>query len=122
MLGRLAEATQQASQAHHALLRAIESLAASGVVGQIASTPASFAARVEETRALGASYETLARNTQALSSLHQSLQASTRAARRHAPPRDARRRPRLARVDRPDPRGVSVSVRAQGGPAPGRAA
>jgi biopolymer transport protein ExbB/TolQ len=78
MLGRLAESTQQASQAHHALLRAIESLAASGVVGQIASTSASFARAVEETRALGASYETLARNTQALSSLHQALQASTR--------------------------------------------
>ena len=77
MLGRLAEATQQASQAHHALLRAIESLGASGVVGQIASTSASFARAVEETRALGASYETLARNTQALSSLHQGLQAST---------------------------------------------
>jgi biopolymer transport protein ExbB/TolQ len=77
MLGRLAEATQQATQAHHALLRAIESLSASGVVGQIASTSASFARAVEETRALGASYETLARNTQALSSLHQGLQAST---------------------------------------------
>ena len=78
MLGRLAEATQQATQSHHALLRAIESLSASGVVGQIAATSASFARAVEETRALGASYETLARSTQALSSLHQGLQASTR--------------------------------------------